>query len=219
METHFATSRSTTYRLRILIIRLREPFRPHPKAGLAHVARTKQISHTDDLRTQPPYLEHDPAVVAIADLAGARTIINVPMLKDEQPDRHHRHLSARRSGRSPTSRSNWSRISPSRPSSPSRTRGCSTSCANRCSSRPPPPTCSRSSAARPSTCRPCCRRSSNQPPGFAMLTVPQSRGRRTECSIAPRLMVFRLNSSSTFGMCRSSRNAGLPLDGPCWKVR
>jgi signal transduction histidine kinase/uncharacterized membrane protein len=62
-------------------IRLREPFRPHPKAGLAHVARTKQISHTDDLRTQPPYLEGDPAVVAIADLAGARTIINVPMLK------------------------------------------------------------------------------------------------------------------------------------------
>ena len=62
-------------------IRLREPFRPHPKAGLAHVARTKQISHTDDLRTQPPYLERDQAVVAIADLAGARTIINVPMLK------------------------------------------------------------------------------------------------------------------------------------------
>ena len=28
------------------------------------------------------------------------------------------------------------------------TRACSTSCANRCSSRPPPPTCSRSSAAR-----------------------------------------------------------------------
>src|SRR5262249_48300512 len=33
-------------------IRLREPFRPHPKAGLAHVARTKQIAHTEDLRTQ-----------------------------------------------------------------------------------------------------------------------------------------------------------------------
>jgi signal transduction histidine kinase len=61
--------------------RLREPFRPHPKAGLAHVARTKQIAHIDDLRTQPPYLDGDPAVVAIADLAGARTIINVPMLK------------------------------------------------------------------------------------------------------------------------------------------
>src|SRR5262249_26471836 len=65
-------------------IRLREPFRPHPKAGLAHVARTKQIAHTEDLRTQPPYLEGDPAVVAIADLAGARTIINVPMLKADR---------------------------------------------------------------------------------------------------------------------------------------
>ena len=30
---------------------------------------------------------------------------------------------------------------------------------NRCSSRPPPPTCSRSSAARPSICRQCCKRS------------------------------------------------------------
>jgi len=65
-------------------IRLRVPFRPHPKAGLAHVARTKQIAHTHDLRTQPPYLEGDPAVVAIADLAGARTIVNVPMLKDDR---------------------------------------------------------------------------------------------------------------------------------------
>src|SRR5262245_1667958 len=62
--------------------RLRESFRPHPKSGMAHVARTKEIAHTNDLRTQPPYLEGDPAVVDIADLAGARTIINVPMLKD-----------------------------------------------------------------------------------------------------------------------------------------
>ncbi len=62
--------------------------------------------------------------------------------------RCHRPLSARRSAHSPTSRSSWSRISPTKPSSPSRTRACSTSCANPCNSRPPPPTCSRSSAAR-----------------------------------------------------------------------
>ena len=37
---------------------------------------------------------------------------------------------ARRCGRSPTSRSSWCRTSPPRPSSPSRTRGCSTSCAS-----------------------------------------------------------------------------------------
>ena len=65
-------------------IRLQEPFRPHPKSGLAHVARTKGIAHTEDLRTQLPYLEADPAVVAIADLAGARTIVNVPMLKERR---------------------------------------------------------------------------------------------------------------------------------------
>src|SRR5262249_15733718 len=50
---------------------------------------------------------------------------------------------ADRSAPLPTSRSNLSRISPIRPSSPSRTPVCSTSCASRCSSRPPPPTCSR----------------------------------------------------------------------------
>jgi signal transduction histidine kinase len=63
-------------------LRLREPFHPHPKAGLAQVATTKKIVHIDDLRTLPPYLEGDPAVRAIADLAGARTILLVPMLKE-----------------------------------------------------------------------------------------------------------------------------------------
>ena len=48
-----------------------------------------------------------------------------------------------------------SAASPPRPSSLSKTLVCSTSCGNRCSSRPPPPTCSRSSADRPSTCRRC----------------------------------------------------------------
>jgi GAF domain-containing protein len=64
--------------------RLRHPFRPHAKSGLAHVAMTKQIKHIDDLRTQPPYLDGDPAVVAIVDLAGARTILIVPMLKESR---------------------------------------------------------------------------------------------------------------------------------------
>src|SRR5204862_7921160 len=63
-------------------IQLNEPFRPHPKSGLARVAITQKVAHTEDLRTQPPYLEGDPAVVAIADLAGARTIVNVPMRKE-----------------------------------------------------------------------------------------------------------------------------------------
>ena len=47
------------------------------------------------------------------------------------------------------------RTSPPRPSSPSRTRGCSTSCANRSSNRRRPPTCSRSSVALRSSYRKC----------------------------------------------------------------
>ena len=60
------------------------PFRPHPKSGLATVARTLQAVQTEDLRTQPPYLEGHPAVVAISDLAGARTIAIVPMLRENE---------------------------------------------------------------------------------------------------------------------------------------
>ena len=56
-------------------------FKPHPNSGLGTVARTKQLVHIDDLRTQAPYLEGNPAVVALADLAGARTLVIVPMLK------------------------------------------------------------------------------------------------------------------------------------------
>ena len=55
----------------------------------------------------------------------------VPMLQESELVGAHHHLSAKRSGRSLTSRSSWCRTSPLRPSSPSRTRGCSTSCANR----------------------------------------------------------------------------------------
>ena len=60
------------------------PFRPHPKSGSATVARTLQAVQIEDLRTQPPYLEGHPAVVAISDLAGARTIAIVPMLRENE---------------------------------------------------------------------------------------------------------------------------------------
>jgi signal transduction histidine kinase len=59
-----------------------EPFCPHPESGLGYVERTKQIAHIEDIRARRPYLEHDPAVVALADLASARTLLIVPMLKE-----------------------------------------------------------------------------------------------------------------------------------------
>jgi signal transduction histidine kinase len=59
-------------------------FRPHPQSGLGTVARTHQVAHIEDIRTLPPYLEGDPSVVAMADLAGARTILAVPMLRENE---------------------------------------------------------------------------------------------------------------------------------------
>jgi signal transduction histidine kinase len=58
--------------------------RPHPESGLGTVERTHQTVHIDDIRTQPPYLQGNPNVRALADLAGARTVVIVPMLKADE---------------------------------------------------------------------------------------------------------------------------------------
>jgi GAF domain-containing protein len=57
-------------------------FRPHPESGLGSVARTRRISHLRDIRESGAYLDGYPAVVELADRAGARTILNLPMLKE-----------------------------------------------------------------------------------------------------------------------------------------
>src|SRR5258708_8688273 len=59
-------------------------FRPHPKGGAGQVMRTKKVAHIADLRTNPAYLEGDPIIVALSDLAGARTFVIVPMLRDAE---------------------------------------------------------------------------------------------------------------------------------------
>jgi signal transduction histidine kinase len=57
---------------------------PHPQSGLGQIERTHQTVHIDDIRTQPPYLAGNKNVVALADLAGARTLVIVPMLKESE---------------------------------------------------------------------------------------------------------------------------------------
>jgi len=131
------------------------PSNPAVRAILGRLAGTKATVHIADLMAEPPEVQG-----ALVNLANARTLAAVPMLKDGEPI-VRLSSTGRKCGRSQISRSNWSPISPSRPSSPSRILDCSTSCANRYSSRPRPPTCSRSSAARRSTFRSCSIRSSD----------------------------------------------------------
>jgi signal transduction histidine kinase len=64
--------------------RLYKLIRPHPESGLGTVERTHRTVHIDDIRTQPPYIQGNPNVRALADLAGARTLVIVPMLKEDE---------------------------------------------------------------------------------------------------------------------------------------
>ena len=57
---------------------------PHPESPLAVAARTKQAVHVADLRATPPYRAGNQAIVLLADLGGARTLITVPMLRESE---------------------------------------------------------------------------------------------------------------------------------------
>ena len=63
---------------------LHELIRPHPSGGHAQVVRTKDVIQIEDIRKGQAYLDGDPAVVAVSELGGARTIVLVPMLKDDE---------------------------------------------------------------------------------------------------------------------------------------
>ncbi len=58
--------------------------RPPPDAPLGRVAATKQVVQIADIQTIPSYLEGDPFLVAGVELAGYRTVLDVPMLKDDE---------------------------------------------------------------------------------------------------------------------------------------
>src|SRR5262249_31448486 len=57
---------------------------PGPGTGLYRVASTKQVVHIADLRAEQPYLEREPSSVTMVERAGARTLLVVPMLKDDE---------------------------------------------------------------------------------------------------------------------------------------
>ena len=65
--------------------RKREPLlRPPPDTVLGRLAATKQVVHIADVRTIQSYIERHPFAVAAIDLAGYRTALGVPMLKDNE---------------------------------------------------------------------------------------------------------------------------------------
>jgi signal transduction histidine kinase len=61
-----------------------KPYPPHPESVMGTVMRTRQVVHVDDLRTRPAYSAGNPAVVALSDIAGARTYVGVPLLHRDE---------------------------------------------------------------------------------------------------------------------------------------
>jgi len=57
---------------------------PRPELPFGRITRTRQIVHIADIRTEEAYAEGEPTFVPLADAGGARTLLIVPMLKENE---------------------------------------------------------------------------------------------------------------------------------------
>ena len=65
--------------------RRRTPYRPDPNSASGRMMATKKAVQVADVRAERGYIErHNPAYVAGVELGGSRTIMAVPMLKDDE---------------------------------------------------------------------------------------------------------------------------------------
>ena len=87
------------------------PHRPSPHNPISRVIKTSQVVHIIDYRTDQAYLDHDPLAVAGVEIGGIRTLLVVPMIKDDELLGVIKFF-IKRFAPSPTSRSSWLRISP-----------------------------------------------------------------------------------------------------------
>ena len=58
--------------------------RPSPLTAISRVVQSRETVHIADYRVDQSYLDRDPLTVAAIELGGARTLLIVPMLKDDE---------------------------------------------------------------------------------------------------------------------------------------
>ena len=65
--------------------RAKSPLRPTPNEPIGRMIATRKVVHVVDATAEPAYFEqHDPAIVSAIELGGIRTILAVPMQKDDE---------------------------------------------------------------------------------------------------------------------------------------
>ena len=60
------------------------PIRPGPNTGLGRIVRDKQMFHIPDLKAEAAYAARDSLRVVTVEQAGARSLVGVPMLKEDK---------------------------------------------------------------------------------------------------------------------------------------
>jgi GAF domain-containing protein len=168
---------------------------PAVQVLLGRLAKTREIVHITDLMAAPLTIRG-----ALAKFAGARTVLAAPMVKEAELIGA---IIIYRQEVRPFTDKQIELVTSFALSLPSRTRACSTSCANRFCSRPPPPTCLKSSAAQPSICGPCL-----IPPTSRSSCSRPSRTRRSSrlrtCGCSTK---FRTRTGNSRRRARTSRSS------------
>ena len=115
----------------------RTPFiKPGPLSAVGRALRTKQTAQIDDLAAGRGYVERDHLITATVDIGGGRTLVAVPMIKEDEVVGA---ITIYRQEVQPFTPKQIELVEnfAARPLSPSRTRGCSMNCGNLYSNKRP----------------------------------------------------------------------------------
>src|SRR5262249_15934098 len=58
-------------------------FHAHPDSPSGRASTTRRVAHIEDVKATPAYHDEDSQTVAAVELGGYRTVMSVPMLKDD----------------------------------------------------------------------------------------------------------------------------------------